>query len=191
MTAYKVTCDNFIDQSPFVFKDNSYYYPAINPFGEGWYHVRRISAQNSPGNWIKLANSNGNLISDSLFGDAVSTSFTEIKTFYDGYSYTRTQQGQFTRYFKPWIVEEYLIVTGNRIAWIRFTKSALQTAYSTAVAANIWPGCIPLDLTSSSINPNPHQVTAVFINEGSNGIGILIGLFNGINCNQLDVFLIT
>ncbi len=87
---------------------------------------------------------------------------------------TLAANGQFTRFFASWIVEEYLVVTGDRSGWIRLTPANLAAAILAAQSTGSFPACVDFVLSSSSLSPTPVTVKALFMKSG--GTDLLLGM---------------
>ena len=108
--------------------------------------------------WFYMYNSAGTVASDSLSGTAVSRSLEEIKLFHTPRKLNRflnknmTQMftGQYVRYFKPWTVQEYLVVSGDMASWVKFTPANLQQSITLAQQAGSFPACVNFVMNTST-----------------------------------------
>ncbi len=74
--------------------------------------------------------------------------------------------GQFTRYFAPWKVQEYLVSTGDHSAWVRFTADSLRSAVAEASSRTTFPACVSLAVTNSSASSSPSVIQTMFLQKG-------------------------
>ncbi len=75
-----VVCKDTIFRTAEFEIGSDYYWPSSAVFGTDWYHVRRLAPNtNTNGRgWLYLKDASGNVLSDSLTGNAASSSLSEI-----------------------------------------------------------------------------------------------------------------
>eukprot|EP01022_Parablepharisma_sp_SALTPOND_P013168 TRINITY_DN173_c2_g3_i1.p1 TRINITY_DN173_c2_g3~~TRINITY_DN173_c2_g3_i1.p1 ORF type:complete len:232 (+),score=6.49 TRINITY_DN173_c2_g3_i1:835-1530(+) len=183
----QIVCDEEMYHTSQFDVGPAYYWPTSTHFGTGWYHVRRLR-ENS---WFYMKDDSGNPLSDVLAGTAVSQTQSEA----DAYNYfvhayisfkqqslTTEETGQYVRYYAPWTVEEYLIVTGDRSAWVRFTATDLQNAVTAGTGLGSYPACINIMATTME-NSSPSAIKALFV---SSGAEFYVGPYS-LQCANLQV----
>jgi len=153
-----------------------YYWPSAAYFGTDWVHSRRMPYINK--GWLALKDKNGALISDSLKGIGSSQTWNEVTSF-NSKTLTLSTTQQAVKYYQPWTIEEYLIVTGDRSSWVQFSRVSLEQAISLAQSETSYPACIDLTMIKTSkSNGNPVTVKALFYDSGNR---IFLGPDN-LNC---------
>eukprot|EP01022_Parablepharisma_sp_SALTPOND_P013170 TRINITY_DN173_c3_g1_i10.p3 TRINITY_DN173_c3_g1~~TRINITY_DN173_c3_g1_i10.p3 ORF type:complete len:398 (-),score=10.37 TRINITY_DN173_c3_g1_i10:4465-5658(-) len=169
-----VVCDEEMYHTTQFDVGPDYYWPASSYFGDGWFHVRRLAPTGNSAGWFYMKNGADNYVSDVLAGSAISQTQSEAEAYsFNQYlfhrfgqpSLTTASTGQYVRYYAPWNIQEYLIVTGDRSAWVRFTAADLQDAITAGTGLTTYPACVNIRVTSTETS-NPIIIKALFMSSG-------------------------
>jgi len=147
-------------------------------------HVRRKGPNNNSPGWFYMVAEDAKIISDVFEGKTVSVSLNEMKSFYSNKMLTLAQSGQYVRYFKPWAISQYLIVTGDHSKWISFTAGALHNLKTLVSSEITFPNCFDLEVTSH-LNSAPHNIQALFLKSNSD---VILNFLEGY-CPPINVVL--